>query len=256
MAVIMTSVADLLTGFISGISNLGYYSLAFGLAMLLTEIIINPIMGVTLSAYVRMDSKTQRIGLQRTVEFISISLVGLSLIGIFWVKSLIVFFYGEEWLPIADLAQVSLIVPVGYGLWRLFNVYFMAQRETKFLIRVRLFQIGILLGMGIPLTYYFGPVGMIVTQLTHIFLALFIEGKFASKQVGVNLIIKALYPASTAGLLTVGITSVYLFLFDTSPLEIVILIALVYSFGIILTGRKAVVAISKLIKHAILTSGK
>lgn len=252
----LSSVAPLLVGYISGVSNLGYYSLAFGIAILLTDMIVIPITSVTLSAYAHMDSKKLRIGFQRSLEFISISLIGISLIGIFSIKFLISFFYGEKWLPVADLAQVTLVLTVTVALLRIFDNYFMIKRETKFLIRVRLFQIGILFGIGIPLTYYFGPVGMIVGQFLHISVALIFEGKVVSKQFRVNLISDALHPASTAGLLTVGIVSAGLFLFDTSSVENVILIIIFYGIGIALTGRKVIVALLKLIKLAYFTSEK
>jgi len=256
LAVNLSNMATLLVGFVSGVSNLGYYSLAFGIALLLTDMIVNPITAVTLPAYARMDSKTLGIGFQRTLEFISISLFGMSLIGIFSIKFLITFFYGEKWLPVANLAQVTLVLTVAVAILRIFDNYLFFQREIKFLIRVRLFQIGILFGLGIPLTYYFGPIGMIVGQLLHISVALFFEGKVVSKQFRVNLISDALQPASTAGLLTLGIVSMGLFLFNTNSMENVILIVIFYGIGIAITGRKVVVALSKLVKHAYFPSKK
>lgn len=256
VVVALANITTLIVGFFTGVNNLGYYTIALGIAMLLESIIVHPISFVTFPAYARMDSKTLKIGLQRTIEFTSISLFSGSLIGIFSIKFLIIFFFGEEWLPVAPLAQIALVLALISGLLAAPSSYLLAEKKTKFLTFMNLIRIGILFTIGIPLTFYFGSMGMIITQILHTSAALFATGKVVSKQFGVNLLKESLYPATIALFLTASIVSVFSYLFNLNSLGSVILIILIYGFTIALTGREAVVAISKLIKKSFFTSGE
>lgn len=236
---ILFSIDDGIVGYISGVKQLGYYSLAFGIGLLIPRFVVEPFRTVLFPTFANLSPKKIGTVFTHALELIVIVLIGISLVAFFFIETIILFLFGDEWLLLSTWGRWFIAFGLIQGLVSTLNSYLMALKRVPDMIKIRLVQFVILFALGIPITYLYGPVGMIVAQTCHVFFALIFEIRIAAMEVGTEPFTRSFYAPLVSLAATLGMVILLQLMIHPSMAVLGIVSFFIYSIIIILTGRKS-----------------
>ncbi|MFX0197561.1 MAG: oligosaccharide flippase family protein [Candidatus Hodarchaeota archaeon] len=248
---ILFNIDDGIVGYLSGVEQLGYYSLAFGIGLLLSQFIVGPFRTVMFPALAKITHEQRVIVFARALELISILLIGVSLVTFFFIETIILFFFGEGWLILSSWGRWFVIFGLIQGLVSTLNNFLMVRKRVFDMIKIRLVQFALLFALGIPTTYLYGPIGMIVAQNCHVFFALIIEARIASIEAENSIITNSFYVPLASLAAALGTAILLQLTIHPSMVALGIMSISIYTFTIILMGRKSLQLVWQLLQESV-----
>lgn len=158
---IRTNVGALWIGKLLGVTELGYYTIAFGIANFLNIYVFGRMNHVMFPVLSRIQEDRARVigAYLKYLKYAAIIALPVG-IGLVWVAGLFLrVVYGAKWLPAAPVLQVLAISGVMGVLIQPASSVFYAHGATRLIFAVELASVSVLLGLVGPLTAHWGAVG-------------------------------------------------------------------------------------------------
>jgi len=196
-------------GRLLGSNELGYYSIAFGLAGLFTFQVSMLLSQVMFPAFSRLQDEMDKMGSAylKTLKYLAMLAfpAALGIITVAWYFIKVV--YGDKWLPAVAVLQVLCL----YGLNRAFlkttGNLFMAAGKPQIMTKIYFYQFIIMLILIYPLTLKYGIVGTgiaaVIPSVMMMLLTFHEAGKIIDKSL--MAIVKHIAPAAAGSLIMVSL---------------------------------------------------
>ena len=208
--VFMISVIDItFIGRLLGSTELGYYSIAFGIAGLFTLQLSTLVSQVMFPVFSRIQDDMDKLGWAylKTLKYLSLIAfpAALGIISVSWYFIKVV--YGDKWLPAVAVLQVLCL----YGLSRAYlktteNLY-LAAGQPKIMTKINLLQLILMAVLIYPLTLRYGILGTGIAAAVPSALVLVITFHEAGKIIDKSFlaIVRTIVPAAAGSLIMLSL---------------------------------------------------
>ncbi len=187
VVVFFISVIDVMfIGRLLGSESLGYYSIAFSIAGLLTAQVSGLLSQVTFPAYsmIQGDKNTLKKAYLKTLKYLSIIAIpaafGIALIAWDFVKVV----YGDKWLPAVAALQVLCFYGLNRSLLAMTEQLYLAAGKPEIRTKLNLLQFVLMAMLMYPLTIRYGIVGTSIAAVLPSALIVFLTFREAGKIIG------------------------------------------------------------------------
>jgi PST family polysaccharide transporter/lipopolysaccharide exporter len=180
----MTNLDDVVVSKILGIEQLGYYGVAFTLAAILTNQLVQVFNTVMFPALSQIQVDTQRIQnvLNLSARLMAGTLTPVVCFVFLFPEQLIAFFLSEKWVPAADVLVVLLLMGWFRGIATVFGPILMARKQTAALHKIKWMEFALFMPTLIPAVYFFGLVGAATVLLLVYVLSLILHMLAVNKE--------------------------------------------------------------------------
>ncbi len=151
-----TNMDNLLVGKYFGITNLGYYTLAWDLALKPVYAIVPMFMKVKMPIWAKLKQNKEDLleDFKQSIVMLSLPLILLYFVGYFVVPYFIPFWYGEKWLPSVALLQILIFIGMTRCVGSLTNTLALTLGFFKVEFYINCFQLFCYLIL-LPMSIYF-----------------------------------------------------------------------------------------------------
>ena len=181
----MTNLDDVVVGKMLGVTQLGFYGVAFTLAGLLTNQLVqvfNTVMFPALSQIQEDDMRIKHV-LYLSVRMMAGVLTPVIAFVTLFPEALVSTILGEKWLPIVGVLLVLLCMGWVRGIATVFGPILMARKKTKVLHKMKWFEFILFSLTIIPAVSWFGVVGAAIVLLMVYGLSLFLHIQAVHKDI-------------------------------------------------------------------------
>lgn len=180
----MTNLDDFLVGKMLGIEQLGYYSIAFTFAGILTNQLVLVFNNVMFPAFSEIQSDDLRILRVLSLSGRLMSGVLTPVVGFVAIfpDQLVDFVFGEKWVPAASALLVLLCMGWIRGIATVFGPVLLAKGRTALIHRMKWIEFGLFISTIVPAVHYFGIVGAASVLLLVYGLSLALHMKAVSRE--------------------------------------------------------------------------
>lgn len=216
---IKTNVGALWIGKLLGVTALGYYTIAFGIANFLSTYIFGRMNHVMFPVLARMqDNRAEVIGAYlKYLKYVAIVALPVGIGLLLVAEPFLHVVYGAKWLPAAPALRILAIAGVMGVLSQPGSSVFYAHGASRRVFTVGLVSAGTLLGLIVPLTAHWGVVGTAVAVLISNCLGFLASVWGVRRVLGVRLVeVGRVLGASVMG--GVALSAIVLLLRDAVPL--------------------------------------
>lgn len=160
-AILLTQLDNFLIGTLVGVTVLGFYDRAYRTAQWPSTLLTNMVSRTAFYTYARLQDDLPR--LRKTVAMVLWMIVLLA-----WPIALVIFvtapdlirlLYGERWLPSVVYLRLLVLIAAARPVWDNASTLFAAIGKPKLSLAFMAVQIGVLVALGLPLTWLWGAVG-------------------------------------------------------------------------------------------------
>ncbi|MDW7775638.1 MAG: lipopolysaccharide biosynthesis protein [Methanosarcinales archaeon] len=208
--IFLLSVVDVtFIGRLLGSRELGYYSIAFGIAGLFTFQVSMLLSQVMFPAFSRLQDDMDKMGSAylKTLRYLSLLAfpAALGIITVAWYFIKVV--YGDKWLPAVAVLQVLCLYGLNKALLRTTESLYLAAGKPRIMTKINLFQFILMLILIYPLTLKYGIVGTgiaaVIPSAMMVLLTFHEAGKIIDKSL--LAIVKHIAPAAAGSLIMVSL---------------------------------------------------
>lgn len=199
---LLTQLDNFLIGTLVGVTVLGFYDRAYRTAQWPSTLLTNAIARTAFYTYARLQADLPR--LRKAVAMVSWIVILLS-----WPIALIIFvtapdlirlLYGERWLPSLVYLRLLVIIAAAKPVWDNATVLFTAIGKPGLSLRLITAQVGVLVALGVPLTWIWGGVGTCVAVGFAFAIGLLGAYIYLRREIGFRLDISMLIPILVSAL--------------------------------------------------------
>ena len=182
----MTNLDDMVVGKIMGVDQLGYYGVAFTLAAILTNQLVQIFNMVMFPALSEIQDDVQRIQyiLGLSVRLMAGILTPVVCFVLLFPEALIGFVLGEKWLPAASVFVVLLCMGWVRGVATVFGPVLMARKRTAVMHKMKWIEFTLFGVLILPAVYGFGLVGAAIVLLLVYCLSLALHMRAVQTELG------------------------------------------------------------------------
>lgn len=206
--IFMISVIDVtFIGRLLGSESLGYYSIALGIAGLLTLQVSVLLSQVMFPVYSRMQGDMDKLGWAylKTIKYFSIIVfpAAFGIISVAWYFIKVV--YGDKWLPAVAVLQVLCLYGLNIAMLRTTENLYLASGRPRIMTTINLLQFILMAILIYPLTIKYGILGTGIAATIPSMLMVFFTFNEAGKIIDKSFltIVKTLLPAAAGSLIMV-----------------------------------------------------
>lgn len=157
---------DLLVGLVLGATMLGYYSLAYGLLMIVTELLIVVPNAVVFPAFarIRQDPALLRSSFYEATQIISLTTIPFFVCLVIIAPEVVRLLYGPQWTPSTPVVQVLMLVGIVHSAFFFFGSLLKAVGKPQW--RFGMLAVTALLNViGFALTVHWGIVAVAISYV-------------------------------------------------------------------------------------------
>jgi len=205
----MTNLDDVIVGKVLGIEQLGYYGVAFTLAAILTNQLVQVFNTVMFPALSQIQDDYSRI--QQVLELSSRLMAGVLTPVVCFValfpSALVEVFLSTKWLPIVDVLLVLLAMGWVRGIATIFGPILMACGKTAVMHKMKWLEFALFSVLIMPAVYTLGVVGAALVLLAVYCLSLFLHMRAVNAvlQQGYREIYTSIFKGSLPGVLAFAV---------------------------------------------------
>lgn len=180
----MTNLDDVIIGKMLGIEELGYYGVAFTLAGILTNQLVqvfNTVMFPALSEIQFDHDRIKRV-LELSARLMSGVLTPVVCFVAIFPEQLVEFVFGEQWLSAAPVLLVLLCMGWVRGIATVFGPVLLAKKRSEVLHRMKWVEFILFACTIIPAVHFFGIIGAALVLLAVYVLSLVLHVRAVSKE--------------------------------------------------------------------------
>ena len=180
----MTNLDDVIIGKVLGIEELGYYGIAFTLAGILTNQLVqvfNTVMFPALSEIQHDHDRIKRV-LELSARLMSNVLTPVVCFVSMFPEQLVEFVFGKQWLPAAPVLLVLLCMGWVRGMATVFGPVLLAKKRSEVLHRIKWMEFFLFSVTILPAVYFLGIVGAALVLLAVYALSLVLHMKAVSTE--------------------------------------------------------------------------
>ena len=255
--VFMISVIDItFIGRLLGSTELGYYSIAFGVAGLFTLQLSTLVSQVMFPAFSRIQDDMDKLGWAylKTLKYLSLIAfpAAFGIISVAWYFIKVV--YGDKWLPAVAVLQVLCLYGLSKACLNTTETLYLAAGQPKIMIKINLLQLILMAVLIYPLTLKYGIFGTgiaaVIPSAIMVFLTFHEAGKIIDKSF--LTIVRTIAPAAAGSLIMVSLVMILQQLISHFPPAQVLVLsiglgAVSYSVFLWLTQKEELGEIRRLI---------
>ncbi len=208
--VFMISVIDItFIGRLLGSTELGYYSIAFGIAGLFTLQLSGLVSQVMFPVFSRIQDDMDKLGWAylKTLKYLSLIAfpAALGIISVSWYFIKVV--YGDKWLPAVAVLQVLCIYGLSKACLKTTENLYLAAGQPKIMTKINLLQLILMAVLIYPLTLRYGILGTGIAAAVPSALVLVITFHEAGKIIDKSFlaIVRTIVPAAAGSLIMLSL---------------------------------------------------
>lgn len=200
----MTNLDDVIVGKMLGIEELGYYGVAFSLAGILTNQLVqvfNTVMFPALSEIQFDHDRIKRV-LELSARLMSGVLTPVVCFVAIFPENLVEFIFGSHWLPAAPVLLVLLCMGWVRGLATVFGPVLLAKKRSEVMHRMKWMEFILFACSIIPAVYFLGIVGAALVLLAVYVLSLVLHMRAVNRELagGMRDVISAIVYGTIPGI--------------------------------------------------------
>jgi O-antigen/teichoic acid export membrane protein len=164
---LITRSPEMLIGRVLDMAALGFYSMAFKIANLISTEIFNIFYKVTFPAYSKIqgDIKRLRGAFLRVTQLTTFFIVPISCVTIILATEVVTLFLGEKWMPIIPTLRVLSLMSLFYSFTAVFNSLYLALGKPHLPTKFSFFRLIVLCIVIYPLTLKYNVTGTALALL-------------------------------------------------------------------------------------------
>ncbi len=208
--VFMISVIDItFIGRLLGSTELGYYSIAFGIAGLFTLQLSGLVSQVMFPVFSRIQDDMDKLGWAylKTLKYLSLIAfpAALGIISVSWYFIKVV--YGDKWLPAVAVLQVLCLYGLSKAALKTTENLYLAAGQPKIMTKINLLQLILMAVLIYPLTLRYGILGTGIAAAVPSALVLVITFHEAGKIIDKSFlaIVRTIVPAAAGSLIMLSL---------------------------------------------------
>jgi len=184
----IASLDNVIIGRLLGMEQLGFYSVAYTLAMLLTFQLVQLAQRVLFPAFSTIQDDTEKLH-QSMLLALKVAVLLLSFIvlgGASFPDGIIRIIYGEGWEAAASVLATLLVAGWFRGAAQLFGAVLLARGRTAYLHRIRWLEFLLFILPIVPLVREFGIVGAAISLLLAYSISFLVMASVTARELGIH----------------------------------------------------------------------